>query len=97
MNLDSTHLQHSRLGLCHMLVASLQRDKKPPNECVEYDIKQHLMLRIQSKSLGYVEYTFIAITPRYTLIQTANTCLGQIEMFNHLLRWKLFTCVQPND
>ena len=48
------------------------------SSCSGYDIKLHLILRLQSLSLGNVEYPFITITLRSTLTMSRNTCWGYI-------------------
>ena len=55
-----------------------------------YDTKLYLIVRLQSWSLGNVEYPFITITLRSTLTWYGSTfrapSTGKIELFNHLLR-----------
>ena len=51
------------------LAARLQKGMTPlPQECPRYDIKQS-----DGEALGNVEYPFIAIVPRSTLIWSAST------------------------
>ena len=52
-----------------------------------YNIKLHIMVRLPSYSLGNVEYSFITITLRSTLVVPARVpSMSQIELFNLLLR-----------
>ena len=44
--------------------------EKQEFKCPESDTKLHLMLRLQSWSLGNLEYPFITITLRSTLTQS---------------------------
>ena len=46
--------------------------------CLVYDHKLHLMVTLQSWSLENVEYLFMAITLRSTLIWSDGTCKGLI-------------------
>ena len=42
--------------------------------CAVYNIKLHQMVRLQFRSLGNVEYLFITITRRSTLIWSVSIC-----------------------
>ena len=45
------------------------------------------MMRLESLSLVYVDYPFIAIAPRRTLVVTFRVpSMSQMELFNRLLR-----------
>ena len=44
-----------------------------------------------------VEYSFIAITPRFVVVVPVKVpSVGQIDQFNYLLYLKLFNCMQTN-
>ena len=66
-----------------------------------YDnIKLHLMVRLQSWSLGNAEYPFINITSKSTWTQNGITCEGglfmdQIELFNRLLWIIIISYLKP--
>ena len=59
-------------------IATLETSYYPGN-----DIKLHLMVRLQSWSLGNEEYFFIMITFLFTLTRSARTCLGLIVIFSY--------------
>ena len=67
--------------------------RPPIPMCLGYDSKLHLMTRLQFWS--FVQYPFIAITPRPTLTQSGSTCKSPINGSN---RTNHFTvCKQISD
>ena len=56
------------------------------NESPLYDIKLHLMMRLQSWILGKVEHFFNPITPRSTLTQLSSVCNGPISGSNRTVQ-----------
>ena len=67
----------------------------PTNECTGYDTKQSDgEVPVMPELLGNAEYPFIAISPRYTLVQSSNTWLGPIYGSN---RTKLHTYAKLNS
>ena len=61
---------------CRLCLLHFCRGVIPPplNECPEYGTKLHLMVKFNPRTLGNMEYPFIAITPRFTLTQSSSTC-----------------------
>ena len=58
----------SLVGLKNMLTVSFAEELDPLKRgCPGYNIKLHLMIRLQFWYLGNVEYPFIGITSKFTL------------------------------
>ena len=67
----------------------------------DLDLDMTLNYQLIPGMFGKVKYSFIAITPRFTLIWSGLLVrvpsIDQTELFNHLLYLKSFNCVRTND
>ena len=63
----------SWLGQWNTLIAHLQRDNIPSNECPDYDTKQSDGVVQWSWGFGNAAHPFIAIAPRPTLVRNGST------------------------
>ena len=55
-----------------------------------FDIKPHLMMRLQSLSLGNVEYPLFTITLKTILTQSDGTCKGHMYGSNRIVQSYLY-------
>ena len=88
-------IYNCQLGLQNKLTVFLQNSNYPFfNECLGYDTRLHLMVGYQSWSFGeyrvFLHWTEVIVPVRVQSV-------GQILLFNHLLRFIIISYLKPCD